>query len=164
MMLWESFDKNEISLLIFSLIAYTIVLFLPRKFSRKTTLLSFFWGLTIGMLFDFTIGGGELDYYKLNDKNSYEVFDVIYYLLYGPFGYLFFYFYERLKINKKTIIIYILGWALIGIVFQWSLMKMDIITLQKGYKLSYSFTIFLVTQTISGIYYEILRRKERILR
>ncbi|MGK9184788.1 hypothetical protein KXS12_21360 [Priestia filamentosa] len=163
MMLWDTFDKNEIFLLLFNLFAYIIVVLLPRKFTTRVTLLSFLWGITIGMLFDFTIGGGLLDYYRTNDSNRYEIFDFIYFLLYGPFGYLFFYFYEGLKINKKTIMIYTLGWAFIGILFQLIFMKTEILTLQKGYSLSYSFVIFLVTQTISGIYYEKLRRKERVL-
>lgn len=164
MMLWDSFDKNELFLLLFNILAYLFVLFLPHKFTPRATLLSLFWGLSIGMLFDFTIGGGLLDYYKVNDSNRYEVFDVVYYLLYAPFGYLFFYFYEGLKINKNTVIIYILGWTLLGTVFQWVFMRTEIITLQKGYKLSYSFPVFLVTLTISWIYFEKLRARERLLR
>ncbi|MCM3163524.1 hypothetical protein KDJ21_017665 [Metabacillus litoralis] len=164
MMLWESFDKNEVSLLLFNLLAYLIIFLLPKKFTPRATLLSLFWGVTIGMLFDFTIGGGLLDFYRVSDSNRYEVFDLVYFLLYAPFGYLFFYFYEGLNINKKTVVIYILGWALIGVFFQWIFVKMEIITFQKGYKLSYSFPVFLVTQTISGIYYEKLRKNEKILR
>ncbi|UGB28742.1 hypothetical protein [Metabacillus sp. B2-18] len=164
MILWESFGKNEIFLLIFNLLAILVVLLLPKKFTKTATLLSLFWGLTLGMMFDFSIGGGLFDYYRVSDSNRYEVFDVIYYLLYAPFGYLFFYFYEGLKINKRTVIIYILGWAILGIIFQWMFMKTEIITFQKGYQLSYSFPVFLVTQTISAIYYEKLRVNEKLLR
>lgn len=163
MILWNSFNKNEIFLLIFNLIAYMIVLLLPKKFTLKASLLFIFWGVTIGLLFDFTIGGGLLDFYKTNDSNRYEVFDVIYFFLYGAFGYLFFYFYEKFKINKITFIFYIVGWALTGVIFQFVFMKLDILTLQKGYELPYSLIVFLITQTISGIYYEILRGKERVL-
>lgn len=163
MMLWEQFNKNEIFLLIYLASSYIIVFFFPKKFKPSVVLLSFLWGLTIGMMFDFSIGGGSLDYYKTNDANRYELFDLVYFLIYGPFGYSFFYFYELLKINKRTFALYILGWALIGVFFQWLLMKTDILTLQNGYKLSHSFIIFLITQTISGIYYQKLRKKEQIL-
>jgi hypothetical protein len=163
MILWNSFDKNEIFLLIFNVIAYMIVLLMPKKFTRTAGLLFFFWGVTIGMLYDFTIGGGLLDYYKSNDSNQYEIFDVVYCFLYGAFGYIFFYFYEKLNINKKTFIFYTLAWAITGVAFQFIFMKLDIITLQNGYKLPYSFVVFLITQTISGVYYEILRGKERVL-
>ena len=67
MMLWESFDKNEVSLLLFNLLAYLIIFLLPKKFTPRATLLSLFWGVTIGMLFDFTIGGGLLDFYRVSD-------------------------------------------------------------------------------------------------
>ncbi|QVY59711.1 hypothetical protein [Cytobacillus gottheilii] len=163
MILWDHFDKNEIFLLIFLIAAYIIVFLFPRIFTSAVLLLSFVWGITVGMIFDFTIGGGLLDYYKTNDSNQYELFDLLYFCLYGPFGYLYFYFYERLKINNKSFIFYVVGWSLVGVVFQWLFMKLGILTLQNGYKLSYSFIIFLAIQTVSGIYYENLRKKEAII-
>ncbi|MGD6944399.1 hypothetical protein ACQCT6_20580 [Cytobacillus gottheilii] len=163
MILWDHFDKNEIFLLIFLIAAYIIVFLFPRIFTSAVLLLSFVWGITVGMIFDFTIGGGLFDYYKTNDSNRYELFDLLYFCLYGPFGYLYFYFYERFKINNKSFIFYVVGWSLVGVVFQWLFMKLGILTLQNGYKLSYSFIIFLAIQTVSGIYYENLRKKEAII-
>jgi hypothetical protein len=127
--------------------------FLPKKLSRDVTCLSVLSGLTTGMLFDFTIGGGILDFYRQNDTNHYELFDLFYYSLFAPFGYFFMYFYKVLRINKITFIVYITAWSFIGIAFQWAATLLNILTYQHNYQLSYSFPIFLLIQTMTGIYY-----------
>jgi len=159
---WESFDKNEVFLLILNITAYLVVFLLPKKLTLQMKIFSLLWGFSLGTLFDFTIGGGLVDYYKVNDLNNYEVTDIFYYLLFAPFGYLFFYFYEVFRITKRTFIVYVLTWSLIGVAALWLLTLMDIITFQKGFKLSYSFPVFLVTQTISGIYFLLVKVREQI--
>lgn len=161
MRLWETFDKNEISLSIMLLLAFTIFALLPKKLPRKITLLSLMWGISSAMLFDFTIGGGLLDVYKVNDMNRYEVFDVFYYILFSPFSYFFVYFYEVLKINKKTFLFYIVVWSFIGLAANWLLTKLEIIHFQHGYKLAYSLSVFLIIQTTTGLYYELIKSKAR---
>ncbi|PWW32594.1 hypothetical protein DFO73_101859 [Cytobacillus oceanisediminis] len=165
MKFWESFDQNEVILLIMTGIAYLVYFLLSRKpnnLAPQIRILSLLWGLTIGVLYDFTIGGGQTDFYRVNDLNNYEVTDVIYYLLFAPFGYFFFYFYERFRISKKTFILYVLVWALLGVAFQWLLTKAGILTMQNGYRLAHSFPIFLFTQTITGIYIQLLKAKEQV--
>ncbi len=166
MRLWEQFDQNEIYLVILNAIFYIVLFLLLRKriFTRQVTLFSIVLGFTIGILFDFTIGGGLLDFYKVNDTNDYEVTDILYYLLFGPFGYFFFYSYEVFKIDKQKIILYVIAWTLVGVGAQWLFTELGIITLQKGYQLAFSFPVFLVIQTLTTIIYEILKSKESILR
>jgi hypothetical protein len=71
----------------------------------------------------------------------------------APFGYFFVYFYYELRINKITFIFYITAWSIIGITFQWIATLLHILTYQNNYQLSYSFPIFLLTQTLTGIFY-----------
>ncbi|MCZ8519636.1 MULTISPECIES: hypothetical protein [Paenibacillus] len=163
MTLWQSFDKNEISLLIMDAGAYLLFFLLPKKFQAHISALSLVWGYAIGILFDFTIGGGLVDFYMVNDSNHLEGADFLYYLLFAPFGYFFFYFYETFRIHTKTFIPYVLAWAAVGVAVQWLFNLLDIITFQKGYKLIYSFPVFLITQTISGIYLERMKAREPIL-
>jgi len=160
---WESFDKNEVFLIILNIAAYLVVFLLPKKLTLQMKIFSLLWGFSVGTLFDFTIGGGLVDYYRVNDLNNYEVTDIFYYLLFAPFGYFFFYFYEVFRISKSTFIVYVLTWSLIGVAALWLLTLMDIITFQKGFKLSYSFPVFLVTQTITGIYFIFVKIREQIL-
>ncbi|HZH57993.1 MAG TPA: hypothetical protein VEY70_00060 [Metabacillus sp.] len=153
-MVWiDNFSLNEISLIIFNVIGYSFMYFLPKKLTREVTCLSVLAGLSTGMLFDFTIGGGILDFYRQNDTNQYELFDVFYYLLFGPFGYFFMYFYNVLRVNKVTFIYYITAWSIIGITVQWLFTQLNILTYQNNYQLSYSFPIFLLIQTLTGFYY-----------
>lgn len=159
MKLIETFDINEISLIILNIVAYTAILLLPKILTKELALLSLVWGLTIGVLFDFTIGGGLLDYYKVNDTNHYELFDIFYYLLFVPFGYTFIYFYQVLNLNKKTSILYIIVWAFIGLGSQGVFTVLNIITLQNGYKIAYSLPVFLIIQTITAYYYEYIKNK-----
>ncbi|CDQ18405.1 hypothetical protein SAMN05192559_101981 [Halobacillus karajensis] len=162
--LWESFDKNEISVLILLLISYTLLFLLPSKFNRDVSLLFLLFGFTIGVFFDFTIGGGLVDFFTLNDSNHYELFDLLYYLSFAPFSYFFIYFYESLHINKRTFIFYIIGWAAIGLMMQWVFTKLGIVEFQKGFTVPYSFAVFLITQTITSLYYELIRSRFVILK
>ena len=164
MNLWENFDKNEISILIMLIISYGLVYILPRKYKRDITLFFLFFGFTIGVVFDFTIGGGLIDFYTLNDSQRYELFDFLYYLLFAPFSYLFVYLYDALHINKKTFIVYIISWAFIGVGMQWVFTLLNIIEFQKGYRIPYSYAVFLTTQTITALYYELVSSKEPVLR
>ncbi|WHY02627.1 hypothetical protein [Neobacillus sp. DY30] len=153
-MIWiDNFSLNEISLIIMNIIAYSLMKFLPKKLSREVTFISVLAGLSTGMLFDFTLGGGPVDFYKQNDSNHYELFDVFYYTLFAPFGYFYMYFYHVLRINKITFIFYVTVWSLIGLTFQWIASLLHILTYQNNYQLSYSFPIFLLIQTLTGIFY-----------
>jgi hypothetical protein len=153
-MIWiDKFSLNEISLIIMNVIGYSLMMFLQKKLSREVAFISVLAGLSTGMLFDFTIGGGLVDFYRQNDSNHYELFDLFYYSLFAPFGYFFMYFYHVLRINKITFIFYITAWSLIGITVQWVSTLLHILTYQNNYQLAYSFPIFLLTQTLTGIFY-----------
>jgi len=158
-MIWiGTFNLNEISLIIFNIIGYLLVFILPKRLSREVSCLSMLCGLSTGLLFDFTIGGGILDFYRQNDTNHYELFDVFYYSLFVPFGYFFMYFYDRLHINKRTFIYYITTWSLVAMAVQWVFTLLHVLTYQHHYKLIYSLPIFLVTQSATGIYYCFITR------
>lgn len=160
----EGFDKNEISILIMVVLGYGILFLLPKKFNRDTTLLFLLWGFTIGVFFDFTIGGGLIDFFKLNDSNSYRIFDLLYYLLFAPFSYFFIYFYESFRIKRKSFMWYVVAWAVVGVGMQWVFTWMEIIHFQKGYQIHYSFPIFIMTQTITGLYYELIFSRFRVFK
>ena len=63
------------------------------------------------------------------------------------------YFYEVFKIRKETFAYYVGGWAVFGVIAQWLFTILHIITYQNNYSLPFSFPIFLLTQTITGLFY-----------
>ncbi|PFN98684.1 hypothetical protein COJ85_20115 [Bacillus sp. AFS076308] len=153
-MIWiGNFNINEISLIILNFIGYLLMFILPKRLNREVSCLSVLCGLTTGLLFDFTLGGGILDFYRQNDTNHYELFDLFYYSLFAPFGYFFMYFYHRLHINKRTFTYYITSWSILAITVQWIFTLLHILTYQHNFKLIYSLPIFLVTQSVTGVYY-----------
>jgi glucan phosphoethanolaminetransferase (alkaline phosphatase superfamily) len=162
MILWEHFDKNEIYILVMLVVAYSAFFFFPKKLPVKITLLFLVWGFASSTLFDFTIGGGLLDFYKVNDSNHYELSDLLTYFLFATFGYFFVYFYERLHINKQRFIFYVLGWTIVGLIMERVSSWMGVTHYQHGYKLPYSVAVFLVVQTTTGLYYEFIKNKENI--
>ncbi|UZW64958.1 hypothetical protein OC195_11835 [Priestia flexa] len=75
-MLLGEWSKNEVILLCMIGLAIVIALLLPRKLTKEIAILSWLWGLASGLVFDFTIGGGIIDFYTVNDSPHYELFDV----------------------------------------------------------------------------------------
>ena len=76
----------------------------PKNCPPQITILFLVWGFTSSTVFDFTIGGGLLDFYKVNDSNKYELTDLMTYFLFATFSNFFIYFYEVLNITKKLFI------------------------------------------------------------
>ncbi|MCL7748617.1 hypothetical protein [Halalkalibacter alkaliphilus] len=159
MILWEQLGINELSILMMLIVVFTVFGLLPKRLPRYITLLSLLWGLASGMFFDFTIGGGLFDFYQVNDSPRYELFDLLYYILFAPFSYFFIYFYEKLEINKKIFVWYIIGWSIVGVGVNWLYTQLEIIHFHSGYILPYSFVVFLVVQTITGLYYELIKSR-----
>jgi hypothetical protein len=159
MILWENFDKNEVYILVMLAIAYAAFFLFPKRLSSQVTILFLVWGFTSSTLFDFTIGGGLLDFYKVNDSNHYELSDLLTYVLFAPFSYFFVYFYERFKIGRKAFIFYILGWCIVGLVMERVSGFMGVTHYQHGYNIKYSLVVFLVVQTTTALYYVLIRKK-----
>ncbi|MFD1739589.1 hypothetical protein ACFSCX_24200 [Bacillus salitolerans] len=162
MMLWESFNKNEIYILVMFLLAYTAFFILPKKLPLHLTMMLLAWGFASSTLFDFTIGGGLLDFYKVNDSNKYELTDLLTYFLFATFSYFFIYFYKVLNINKKRFIFYILGWAIVGLLMEKISSLMGVTHYQNGYKIHFSLTVFLVVQTTTALYFELVKKKLKL--
>lgn len=159
MILWEQFDKNEIYVLAMLVMVYGIMYKLPKKLPRNITLLFLLWGFASSTLFDFTIGGGLLDLYKVNDSNRYELTDFLTYFLFATFGFYFVYFYQVLGINKRRFIAYVLGWTIIGLVMEKLSSWMGVTHYQNGYVLPYSIAVFLVVQTTTGLFFELIKKR-----
>ncbi|MEQ2525241.1 hypothetical protein EKG37_06410 [Robertmurraya yapensis] len=159
MMLWESYDKNEIYIIMMLLGAYLAVYIFPKKLSPPLMLLFLVWGFATSTIFDFTLGGGLFDYYKVNDSNKYELSDLLTYFLFATFSYFFVYFYKVLRIKNVKIIFYILGWTCIGLVMEKVSSFMGVTHYQSGYHIYYSVVVFLIVQTTTALYYELIKKK-----
>ncbi|WP_456274902.1 hypothetical protein [Bacillus sp. AK031] len=156
-MLWEAFDKNEIYILIMLAAAYSAFFILPKKLPTNITALFLVWGFSVSTLFDFTIGGGLIDFYRVNDSNRYEFFDLLSYFLFAAFSYFFVYFYEVFKIRGAGFILYVFGWSVIGMAMEKVSSIMGLTHYQNGYKIYYSLAVFLIIQSATALYYQLVR-------
>ncbi|XEC94748.1 hypothetical protein AB6A23_26260 [Paenibacillus tarimensis] len=158
MILWERFDQNEWFVLAMLVLSYAAVIALPKRLPRSILILGLIWGFASSTLLDFTIGGGLMDFYRVNDSNRYELTDLFVYLIFASFGYLFVYFYEWFQIDRRTFVFYVLVWSALGMGVEWIAEWTGMTVYQHGYKFEYNFVVFLVVQTITGLYYAYLRR------
>src|SRR5690606_28261401 len=104
-------------------------------------ILSLVWGAASSTIFDFTIGGGLLDFYEINDTNRYELVDLFTYVMFAPFGYFFIYFYEYLRISRRTVLLYVAAWTIVGVSFQGLAEFMGLTQYKNGYRMEYNIVV-----------------------
>ncbi|MGM0899643.1 MAG: hypothetical protein ACQEXB_00755 [Bacillota bacterium] len=100
-----------------------------------------------------------MDLYKVNDSNRYELTDLLTYFLFATFGFYFVYFYQILGINKRRFIAYVLGWTIVGLGMEKVSGWMGVTHYQHGYVLPYSTAVFLIVQTTTGLYFELIKKR-----
>ena len=164
MILWEHFDRNEWFVLVMLIVTYGAIWVLPKRLPTSILIAGLVWGFASSTLFDFTIGGGLMDYYRVNDSNRYEVTDFLVYCMFAPFGYFLVYFYEVLRITRKTVVFYILGWTAVGVSVQWVAEWMHMTKYQHGYRLEYNAPVFLLVQTVTILCYMYLKKHRLMVR
>jgi len=126
-------------------IGIIVMVFLPARFSRKTAIVFFMCGIFTGFFFDHSLSVEPVSYYDVNDKSTYQFIDFLSYVSFGPYSYLFFYIYDRIR--PKSVFLYILISALISTTIEWFAHYSGVYHYRHGYKLPYSFPIYLFVQS-----------------
>ncbi|WP_308638550.1 hypothetical protein [Paenibacillus silvisoli] len=141
------FDANEWFIVGGLVIGLVWTIFLPKRFSRKHLFIYFMCGVYSGFFFDHSLGVLPVNFYDVNDRSSYQVMDFLSYLSYGTVSYLYFYTYDYLRLKPSRIPVFILVWSLISTGLEWLALLADVFHYQHGYKLAYSFPIYLIVQS-----------------
>ncbi|WP_248929994.1 hypothetical protein [Paenibacillus hamazuiensis] len=140
----NQFDANEWFILTASVLEYTVILFLPKRFRLSQSVFIWVFNLTLADYVDFMIATPPLNLYEINDSPEYELFDVLIYpLLYSPTAYLVIYFYDRWKPRGIFPALYVMGWALLTIGLEWMAEKFYIYK-YNGWKLGYSLPAYVI--------------------
>ncbi|MEQ6389728.1 hypothetical protein RZN22_10420 [Bacillaceae bacterium S4-13-58] len=155
----QQFNQNEWFVVIVLIVTFFTISKLPRRFSKATTYTLVLMGIFIGMFADHTISIPPFDFYDVNDNSTYEVFDFFTYVMYGPFGYLFLYFYDYLQIKGLKIMLYIILWTSLSIFMEYIASSLGVFHYKKGYSLLFSIPIYLWIQSLVIVYYHLLKRK-----
>jgi hypothetical protein len=146
------FNLNEWTILGALFVSVITVVLLPRRFPLKKSIVFFVCGIFTGFVFDHSVSVQPVSYYDVNDNSSYQFFDFLSYLTFGPKSYLFFYIYDRVKPFSKSI--YILLWSLFDTGIEYCADLVGVYHYNHGYTIFYSFPIYLlVCSCWLGFYY-----------
>lgn len=106
------FNGNEWFGIIGLCLGLMLIFLLPKRFSRRLSILFLLSGVTFGALADHYIGTVPKSLYDTGNSSAFDIADVFVLFMYGPYSYLFFYILDLLKIKARTIPLYILLWSL----------------------------------------------------
>jgi len=154
----HGFNENEWFVIASILVMNLAIWLAPRIFSKLEALGYYIFGIYIGLFYDHTISTKPWDFYDVNDNSSYQFIDFLSYIMYGPYGYFFLYFYVKWNIRGLKTIPYILIWSLFSLLMEWIGLKVGLFHFDKGYKMYWSFPIYLLSQSMMILYYHLVVR------
>ncbi len=144
---------NELYIVCTLLTAFLISLKLPQKFPAAITVLIFTFSAFIGLTADHILAISPYDIYDVNDSPHFEFWDFIYYSMYGFSGYFFLYLYQHWRIRGILTIGYIVLWSIFSVFYEWIAVIVGIFDFSKGYRMQYSFPVYLFIQTFFLIFF-----------
>lgn len=153
----KELGENEWFLIVALVVFSMTILFLPKRFPISLTILIMVFSSVVARVSDHILAGTNLDLYDVMDSGKYDFFDIISYLLYPPFAYLFVYFYFSWRISGLAISLYILLWSIGGVAFESLAVYFKVFT-YKGWSLKYSFLLYLVIQTATLVFFHFLKK------
>lgn len=150
------FNTNEWFGIIGLCLGLSTMFILPSRFPRKLCILFFLCGITFGALADHYVGTLSTNLYDTGDTSYFDFADVPILFTYGPYSYIFFYLYDLLKMKIKWIPLYVLSWALVSTVLEWTAVHIGIFHYHHGYWLGISFMIYLLVHSAWVIYFHLI--------
>ena len=157
----HGFNENEWFVIVSILVTNLAIWLAPRIFSKLEAIGYYIFGIYIGLFYDHTISIKPWDYYDVNDNSSYQVIDFLSYIMYGPYGYFFLYFYVKFNIRGLRTIPYVLVWSAFSVLMEWIGVKVGLFHYDKGYKMYWSFPIYLLSQSMMILFYHLVVRNKK---
>lgn len=156
------FGPNEWFVLIGLVAGYLLVIFLPNRLPRSVSALILLLGMAIPLSLDHSIGVPPFDVYDTNIDPKITFTDLLTWLMYPPFSYLFVYFYDRWNVRGAAVSLYVLVWSLFSTVFE-ALAVVCGVFEYKHWSLHDSFLIYVIVQLLTAAIFRGLMREHRRL-
>ena len=150
------FNLNEWFIVTSLILSAALVIWLPRRFSNKTTAVFLLCGVFFGFLFDHTLSVFPVSFYTVNDTPWFEVMDFLSHVMYAAYSYLFFYLYSKLEIKLHAAPLYVLIWVFISVGFEKLCETIGIFRYENGYSIYYSFVIYLLVTSFWIYFYKVI--------
>jgi hypothetical protein len=141
------FNANEWFIILGLCVGVALMLTFPKRFSGQVTVVFFVCGVYSGFFFDHSLSVQPVSFYDVNDVSEFQVMDFISYWMFGAVSYFFFYIYDRVQPKPSYIPLFILGWTLMSLGAEWVAGLCGVYHYSHGYKLIYSFPIYLIVQS-----------------
>src|SRR5207253_482020 len=120
---------------------------LPKRFPKAITAIIVLYSIAMPKVLDHTIAVKPYNLYDLTDSSKYELFDLIMYAIYPPFGYLFIYIYDYFKFKGIRFVMYIFFWSIASIGMEFIANQLHVFNYH-GWRLIYSLPIYTVIMII----------------
>lgn len=157
----KAFDWNEWFIIITLISLNLLILIMPKIFTVIEGIAYYLFGIAIVNFFDHTTSVKPWDLYDVNDSSKYQLIDFAYYVMNGPISYFFIYFYAKFRIKGHQTILYILICSILSIFAEWFGVKIGLFHYDKGYKMYWSFPIYMLVQTIQIIYFHLTQKTRK---
>ena len=157
----KAFDWNEWFIIITFVLLNILIILMPKIYSMIEGFAYYLYGITVVHFFDHTTSVKPWDLYDVNDSSKYQLMDFAYYFMNGPISYFFIYLYSKLKIKGHQTILYLVIWSSFSLFAEWFGVKIGLFHFDKGYKMYWSFPIYMVIQTLQIIYYHIIQNTKK---
>jgi hypothetical protein len=156
------FNQNEIFVLAL-LLFYIVVFKLPRRFPTLISIVLILFGIASAIFMDHAISLQPYDFYDVNDNTKYNIFDFLLYCGYGPFSYFMIYIFDIFNLKKHHSVFYITAFSLVALGFEWVADMLGVFHYKNGYKIIYSYPIYLVIFSILFMLYFKLYKNEQLV-
>jgi hypothetical protein len=154
----ERFDANEWFIFIVSLIGYSLMWMLPKRFPPSMGLLISLVPLLFAKIFDTILSLPPFETYYVNDTNKMEWFDLFLYLMYLPFGYFFLYAYDWFRPKPVRTVAILTLTSMLAVLFEWITVKVGVFH-YTGWQIYYSLPVYITVQSLYIILYEHMNRE-----
>lgn len=160
----KSFDENEWFVIILLIISSAIIYWLPKRFPTSITILLLLFPSTSARLIDKFLSAPDTDYYDVFDTSAFELFDLLSYTMYAPFGYIFIYLYDHFKPIGIKLVFYIIVSSLFAISFEWVTHQFHLFE-YKNFTFTQAYVFYVSSQISTVLFYHvilILRKKSSV--
>lgn len=157
----DRFNVNEWFIIIVILTVLSCMWMLPRRFPPSMVLLTSLVPLLFAKVFDSILLLPPFEMYYVNDIKQVEWFDLLLYLMYLPFGYLFLYAYDWFRPKPVSTVAILTVTSLLAVLFEWVTVKVGVFY-YTGWKIYYSLPVYITVQSLYIILFE--RMKSEYIR
>lgn len=144
----DHFDQNEWFIIVVILVSLIMYKVLPKRFPKAITAIIVLYSIAMPKILDHTIAVKPYNLYDLTDSGQYELFDLIMYAIYPPFGYLFIYIYDYFKFKGIRFVMYIFFWSIASIGMEFIANQLHVFNYH-GWRLIYSLPIYTAIMIIN---------------